>query len=190
MSGPEAIAETQTEHKVAMLLSGGSNSILVVHVPEGSHGAGVAVLDALEGRDASIYDLNPSYVTNPIERIAGGEAMDAVLPVRRRGRGPAIAWVSGWGSRPTEADALLRSLASTMRLMAMLTDAPDLRIVVLNNASPIPPGWPEHGPAAWPEAESFARHVAELTGVGRSAIDVWTPNSLPRIRNAAPTPSR
>jgi hypothetical protein len=110
-----------------------------------------------------------------MERMAGGEPIDAVLPIRVRGNGVPVVWVSGWGSQPSKADELLTSLTSFMRLSALLADGPDLRIVVLNNASPIPPGWPEHGPAAWPDAESFAAHVAGITGIERSQIDVWPP---------------
>jgi len=84
--------------------------------------------------------------------------------------GPCIVLLSGWGSRPSHADELLKRTAPIVR------EHPGLRLAVLNNASPIPEHFPGRGPVAWPDADTFVQHVANLARADRRDIDVWKPD--------------
>lgn len=151
------------------LIAEGSTRILVAHVTEEDFGLGQAVVLALREAGARLLDLNPAYLPDAMERIAGGESLQDILSMSHAGDGPAVVWLTGWGSRPHQADEILK-------VVAPIVEAdPDLRLALLNNASAIPVQFPEHGPAAWTDAEAFARHVASLAGIDRNQIDLWIP---------------
>jgi len=169
----EMLTKALTENAsalVARLLEKGSTRILVAHIPEEQFGLGQAVVLAIEEAKVHLYDVNPAW-SLAIERMSQAGTIRDVLVTRTMGSNPAVVWLTGWGSRPREADELLRFLAPIVKADE------SLRLAILNNASAIPFDFPDHGPVAWPDSESFAVHVADLAGVDRSEIDLWTPES-------------
>lgn len=152
---------------VDRVLSRGSIRILVAHVPEAHFGLGRAVQLAIGEAGAHMYEANPAWPSS-IDDALKANAHRIGRSSRAEEAAPAVIWLTGWGSRPTEADAMLR------RLAPIVAADETLRLAVLNNASAIPIMFPEHGPAAWPDAEAFASHVAELAGTHRGMIDLWT----------------
>jgi hypothetical protein len=143
--------------------------ILVMHVPEDDYGRGMAFLLALEEKEVTVLDLNPA-MPDVLDIHSDDGPLAAGQIEKLTCKGPCIVLLSGWGSRPSLADYLLKRVAPIVR------EHPGLRLAVLNNASTIPDHFPGRGPVAWPDADTFVQHVASLAGADRGNIDAWKPD--------------
>ncbi len=141
--------------------------VLIAHVPGALFGAAQRELQMLEREGVEVVPVNPSYGPAFSEEIDWtrhvGESIDAAVA---KGRTTLVV-LSGWGSRPEEADEAL------VRIVRQIRARRGVGLVILNNASPIPPGFPGPGRIAWPDVDDFADHVTRTAGIPPERIVVW-----------------
>lgn len=149
------------------VLAAGPDRILALHVDEAHRGASIPVRRAFEQTGIEVQELNRAYEAHDlIESLGRHRDVARALPRIFEGQAMRIVYMTGWGSDPRSADALLKAVYPHVAMR------PNLRLVVMNNASPIPPMFTSAGPTAHPTAEGFAAHVAVTTGVSRTQVDV------------------
>lgn len=153
---------------VRRTLAGDPARILALHVDRRHFGAGVTLRGAFEEAGLDVQQLNQAYEPHSLAESLGRHAdAAAVLPRIFEGQSMRIVYLTGWGSDPRSADALLRSSYVHVSRRA------NLRLVVLNNASPVPHMFTSAGPTAHPDPEGFAAHVAAVAGTGRDMVDLY-----------------
>jgi len=142
--------------------------ILALHVDERHFGAGVTLRPAFEEAGLDVQQLNQAYESHSLAGSLDRHAdAAAVLPRIFDGQRLKVVYLTGWGSDPRSADALLKAtyFHAAKRV--------NLRFVVLNNASPVPPMFTSAGPVAHGDPEEFAVHVATTAGVDREMVDLY-----------------
>lgn len=153
---------------VRSTLAGGPERILALHVDRRHFGAGVTLRPAFEDAGLDVQQINQAYEPHSLAESLGRHAdAAAVLPRIFEGQAMRIVYLTGWGSDPRSADALLKATYLHVARRA------NLRFVVLNNASPVPHMFTSAGPVAHPDPEGFAAHVAAKAGVDRSLVDLY-----------------
>ncbi len=141
--------------------------ILALHVDGRHYGAGVTLRPAFEDAGLDVQQLNQAYEPHTLAQSLGRHADPAaVLPRIFGDRRLKVVYLTGWGSDPRSADALLK--ATYLHAARCI----NLRFVVLNNASPVPHLFTSAGPVAHPDPEEFAVHVAATAGIDRDMVDL------------------
>lgn len=152
---------------VRQTLQSGPEVLTALHVEERHRGASIPVRQAYVNAGIDVQDLNQAYESpDLVDRLARHLDPAEALPRIFGGQGVRVVYLTGWGSDPQSADALLRALHRHV------IARPNLRIVAMNNASPIPPIFRSSGPTAHPDAEGFASHVATVAGIDRSMVSL------------------
>lgn len=152
---------------VRMTMEQGPDRIMALHVPERHFGASRPVHDGFERAGITVVDLNAAYHTGR-QALSLGRHDDAaaLMPEIFEGHAIRVVYVTGWGSDPSQADELLRAL------YPHVSKRPNLRLVAMNNASPVPHMFTAAGPTAHPEAAGFATHLAKLLRIPESSVHV------------------
>ena len=148
-----------------------SERIIALHVAEEHRGAARAYMAALATLGLDVQGLNGACeeggLTDRLHR-RNGEPADVVLPRIFGDDRMRVVHLSGWGSDPRRADGILAGL------YPHVASRPNIRLVVTNNASPVPHMFTQAQPTAHPDAEGFACHVARTAGVERGMVDLQT----------------
>lgn len=162
-----------TDNSLAVLgivrrtMARGPQVITALHVPETHFGAAMPVKKAFSDAGLDVQQINQAYESPKLaESLARHRD-----PAEGLGRifgddGMRIAFLTGWGSDPQSADELLA------RLYWHASRRPNLRVVAMNNASPVPHMIRSPGPTAHPDGEDFACHVARIARIERSLVDL------------------
>ncbi|MFZ3481883.1 hypothetical protein [Sphingomonas sp. 3-13AW] len=153
---------------VRSALSRSSEHVTALHVDARHWGAARPVVLAFRNAGIDVQSLNQACEEHGLVKwLARGSDPALVLPRIFADKGVKIIYLTGWGSDPRSADALLAAIYPHVAMRG------NLRLVVMNNAAPVPAGFAPAQAIAHADPEQFATHIARLARVDRGLVDVY-----------------